>query len=47
MPRNTEYLIAAYGIVASVLTIYVTVTLVKLREINQKLKKLNREKGNE
>lgn len=47
MPRNTEYLIAAYGIVSSVVIIYTIVIFTKLRSINSKIKHLKQAKQNE
>ncbi len=47
MPRNVEYLIAAYGIVIGGLSVYATIILLKLRKTGQRLKQLNQGKEDE
>jgi len=43
MPKNIEYLIAAYGIAGVILFVYTLRMLIKLRQITQKLQNLNEE----
>jgi len=45
MPRNTEYLILAYGFAATVILIYSTWIYLKLRVIDRKMDELRR-RGN-
>ena len=47
MPANTQYLIAAYGIVLTVLFVYGLSLVLKLKAINNKLKKLKKTTVNE
>ena len=47
MPANTQYLVAAYGIVISVVLIYGVSISLKLSGIKAKLKKLQKIEKNE
>ncbi|MBU3916607.1 hypothetical protein KKA14_13825 [bacterium] len=40
MPRNAEYVMIAYGIVISVLTLYGASILLKLKAVNTRIKAL-------
>jgi CcmD family protein len=40
MPANTEYVVAAYCIVSSVIAIYGIVILLKLKSVNKRLKQI-------
>lgn len=47
MPRNLEYLIAAYGIVGSVVAIYALYISFKLKSVKKKLQTLQNSIANE
>ncbi len=47
MPRNAEYLIYAYGIATTVISVYVLRMIFKLRSVRQKLDELSNRKKHE
>ena len=47
MPNNTEFVIAAYGIVCSVVLIYAVSVLARLRSFHKKLAHITEQEPNE
>jgi hypothetical protein len=47
MPKNVEYVMVAYGIVISVLSVYTIGILLKLKAVNTRMKALKNGKENE